>query len=99
MLRRWTLLAGVAAAAVVFGAGAARAEIKINRHGMNMVAPEQSYEVTLVRGIKVQRMRPVAPERARAPALRPRPSAAAVPMKRLLHPELVTSAATQVELR
>jgi soluble lytic murein transglycosylase-like protein len=90
----------LAASAVAFAFGASsavQAEIKINRHGMNMAAPQQSYDVILVKGIRIQRMRPVVSEKALARKSLSRPSSdAAVPMKRLLHPELVLSAAAQI---
>ena len=90
---RAVLLAG--GVALGLGAASAPAEVKINRHGMNMTAPERSHDAVTVKGIRIQRMRSL-PAMLPEPQVLPQRSAAAVPMRRLLHPELVTSAAQMV---
>lgn len=65
---------------------------------MNTAEPEQSYDVVMMNGIKIHKARPLAV--VRVPEVPSKPSRqrsdASVPMKRLLHPELVTSAGAAV---
>jgi soluble lytic murein transglycosylase-like protein len=92
-------LVASAAAFVIGVVGAAQAEIRINRHGMNMEAPEQPYDVTIVKGVRIKRMRPLATTSAVVSGPLPQSPAEAIPPKPLLHPELIRSAAASVGSR